>query len=695
MSRRLRGLLVLVALLVMGSAVSPISSPLTAAAGADDAPWRAIFAPTTQLADGQQVKLTLTTTADYFLNSAELHICRPGVSYTGGAAQDPAFRLAGPNCPLTPVSSSAQAVVSDSSPNAGALTPEGELITIRAGVGVVEWNASGEPTTLTCDVDHPCDLVMELRGGPTAAYSYVSQPLTFRDADPVAGCGGPATGAVTSGGSDRMIDAWTTWTLAACHRPSSFGALTTGGFVGEGSAVQQFNAGTLDLAYTAAGNIDDVDLNQDADAPKARRDYVAVPVAINAVTLGLGNGRPSGTRKVPFNTVHLTAAEAATLFAGGKDGLSADQINTIAARPGNEDFSLANPRRAPFFADVASSQPVQAAAEAESTSWIGTNYFERLAPGSFVVPNLPKYGEAAGKARAAEASLALADPSYILAIDLFSSSAFLSKTLSSLPGSDYGGVWVLADMVTADELTLTPTALGNSAGEFVAPTPETMTAAVAAMQPAANGILQLDPTVTAPSGQTQPYPLTYVEYAMVPAEPLVDATCTTRPESQALLTSWLEYVTGPEGQTELSEGMVPLTAELKAEAAAAIAKVGASPITSCTRPPADPAPTTPPPDSSSGGGSYGSSSLGGASNAGYSSSSAATTDGNEQAAAANAELVTSSTDIPGWGGIGVPSALAAVIALIGVALLLGATARASSGRPWNPWRRAGGAPGTS
>ena len=62
-----------------------------------------------------------------------------------------------------------------------------------------------------------------------------------------------------------MIDAWTSWTLAACHRPDSHGALTTGGFVGEGAAVQQFNAGTLDLAYTAAGNIDDVDLNQDLD----------------------------------------------------------------------------------------------------------------------------------------------------------------------------------------------------------------------------------------------------------------------------------------------------------------------------------------------------------------------------------------------------------------------------------------------
>ncbi len=109
---------------------------------------------------------------------------------------------------------------------------------------------------------------------------------------------------------------------------------------------------------------------------------------------------------------------------------------------------------------------MQAAAEAETTSWIGTNFFEQLAPDAFKVPDLPgKYGEAAGRRRGADASLALADPSYILAIDLYSSSDLLSRSLVSLPSSPdgTGGVWVVADMVTADQLTLTPTALGNSA----------------------------------------------------------------------------------------------------------------------------------------------------------------------------------------------------------------------------------------
>jgi len=211
------------------------------------------------------------------------------------------------------------------------------------------------------------------------------------------------------------------------------------------------------------------------------------------------------------------------------------------------------------------------------------------------VPDLPKYGEAAGRARGADASLALADPSYILAVDLYSNSSFLSKTLAGLPnsGGGLGGVWVLSDMAIADELTMTPVALGNANGAFVAPTPETMTSAVSRMEPDASGVLQLDPTVTAPAGQPQPYPLTYVEYAMVPAEPLVDATCTARPDSQAALAAWLDYLVSPEGQSELSPGMVALTPELQTQAAAAIAQVGAAPLT-CTPPPPPPgtSPTT-------------------------------------------------------------------------------------------------------
>ena len=50
-----------------------------------------------------------------------------------------------------------------------------------------------------------------------------------------------------------------------------------------------------------------------------------------------------------------------------------------------------------------------------------------------------------------------------------------------------------------------------------------------------------DPGATAPGA----YPLTMIEYAMAPAEPLVDEACAPRPESQQVLSSWLAFLTGP------------------------------------------------------------------------------------------------------------------------------------------------------
>jgi hypothetical protein len=67
--------------------------------------------------------------------------------------------------------------------------------------------------------------------------------------------------------------------------------------------------------------------------------------------------------------------------------------------------------------------------------------------------------------------------------------------------------------------------------------------------------------------------MTFVEYALVPAEPLVNADCSPRADSQKLLTNWLTYVTG-EGQAKLPVGMVALPDNLRKEAADAIKKVG-------------------------------------------------------------------------------------------------------------------------
>jgi hypothetical protein len=78
-----------------------------------------------------------------------------------------------------------------------------------------------------------------------------------------------------------------------------------------------------------------------------------------------------------------------------------------------------------------------------------------------------------------------------------------------------------------------------------------------------------------PVDGVEPYPLTYVEYAVAPAQPLLKADCTADTAAQTALNEWLTYLVG-QGQKDLPAGMAPLTGSLDAQAQAAMANVGAA-----------------------------------------------------------------------------------------------------------------------
>jgi hypothetical protein len=99
-----------------------------------------------------------------------------------------------------------------------------------------------------------------------------------------------------------------------------------------------------------------------------------------------------------------------------------------------------------------------------------------------------------------------------------------------------------------------------------------MQAAAANMTAQPDGTLLPNPQ-GGPVGGVEPYPLTYVEYAMVPAQPLVNSDCTANTAAQTALNEWLTYVVGA-GQQDLPSGMAPLPSSLTAQAQTAIAKVG-------------------------------------------------------------------------------------------------------------------------
>ncbi|HEY5153557.1 MAG TPA: hypothetical protein VIJ47_02415, partial [Acidimicrobiales bacterium] len=671
------------ALLAVAALAVAVVPAVSVAGAVDGQPWSITASPTSFVTDGQPLVMNVKTSDPAFpIYFAEAHVCRTGITYRPSSGDRPNddFRLGGDNCPLTPISSSADAGVTAST-YLLAPTPGGATFSMAAGVGVVDWVGypSGVAQTLTCDSTHPCTLVVELQAGNPATWIPWQIQLNYQIDDPVAGCGGPASSVVSSAASDRISDAWVNWTLAACKLPGQKGALTTASFLSEGDAVQGFSTGRVDMAYSAVGYDPAVDLAP--DNPKPTRPAIYVPVAVNATVFAVGNGQPGpGGHKIPYTTPQLSLDDTASMVAGGAFSLTPELEASIRAK--NPQFDPTKGGTA-IYTSVNGVYPVEGPAESESSSWIGTNFLSQLAPTAFVAPNIPAFGTDAGKPRGADAALALAKPSYSLALGLYSGRPSLRKVLRSFGGYEYGGLWALTDLETATVLGMVPSAIQNTSGQFVAPTAETLTAAVPSLVPQADGTLLPNPRATAPAGQTQPYAQTFVEYAMVPAEPLVDASGCARPGSQKLLKDWLAYVLG-DGQKNLPPGMLPLTTELTSVANQQLAKVGATASTAtCTAPP----PSIPATDASSGSADVSGNGSSGSSEASFTSSSGSSSTGSPAAVTpppgspvAGAALAAASTPIPDYNGHSPASGLVAVATLLGIVVLVFGAAALSSGR---------------
>lgn len=691
--RVLAGLLVLAATLLAPAGAGPGSG---AAEAADGVPWSVSATPVTNLTDGQQITITVKTDATLPIYQIEARVCRAGVDYQPSLGNRPSadFELGGPNCPDRPLSSSADIATVDSTAYPGVIQPAGESTTIRVGTGVVSWTTpDGQPAMLQCDETSPCALVVQLKTSSGGVVSWIpwSTRLTYLPSDPIAGCGGPAAGILSSGGPDRLGDTWVTWTLEGCRRPGQAGALTRGIFSGEGEAMLSFDSGQLDLAYTAAAYNPAVGFVPDTGLP--RRAGVPVPVGVNAVVLAVAGGSVGTNGKtVPYRDIKLTLPEVAALLSGGAQGIE----------PHTADIFARNPELARTGLFANNVFQVGATSTAETTHWFMTDLLDRAAADAWRVPDTAYFAPDNGKDRGVDASLALASPSFSQALNLFTGRPSLRKNLLSVAGP--GGAWVLTDLETARATGMTVVQIPNAAGEYLTPTPANMQAAVRTMTRDDQGMLVPDSTATAPVEGVTPYPLTFVEYAYAPAEPLVQtATCTLRPASQALLADWLTYITTA-GQAELPEGLEPIPADLAAEAAAAITRVGASPVSGPCKDVLEAAATPPPPPASpadtldtSGGfgsslgpvGSFGSDDpvggggVGAGSYGGYTGDEVVT---EPDAAAAPAEepvaleLAAADRPLPDYTGSRSVSRLLTVVSLLGIILLTAIAAVVSAGR---------------
>jgi hypothetical protein len=282
---------------------------------------------------------------------------------------------------------------------------------------------------------------------------------------------------------------------------------------------------------------------------------------------------------VPFSNIRLTADEVTQLSTGGVTGLSVEFLRPIYDR--NPQLAIAGM--------VTTSSPISlgATSEDEATSWLYTHHLDVVRPELWRVPDSNTFGSERGMDRGAYARLPLAQPSFGGVLNLFTGRTTLDKTLKNLIRGGIGPVWAITDLASASALAMTPVQISydDAGANFVGPTQNSMAAALPTMITTSDGRLMPDPSKFADSSGPEvdgqlAYPMTFVEYAIVPKAPLVDDTCTPRSGSQAIMSNWLKYVVN-EGQANLPGGLQPLTDDLKATATAVIAQVGTGAI-ACT-----------------------------------------------------------------------------------------------------------------
>jgi hypothetical protein len=219
---------------------------------------------------------------------------------------------------------------------------------------------------------------------------------------------------------------------------------------------------------------------------------------------------------------------------------------------------------------------VAATSGTDATTYLATQYLNAVAPAQLVsAPNTP--AAFPSEHLGAVSNFGTPPPDYD--VQPYTGRSILTHYTTPLSGSAW---WVLTDAATAattwgglddfavqssDSLSAAP-----ATATYVAPTTASMQAAVLNMKAQPDGTLLPDPQ-GGPVNGVEPYPLTYVEYAIVPAQSLLNSDCTANTAAQKALNEWLTFLVAG-GQQDLPAGMAPLPSSLTAQAQAAIAKVG-------------------------------------------------------------------------------------------------------------------------
>jgi hypothetical protein len=557
--------------------------------------------PTQNLSDGQSMSLTVSRTAaapTLEIQGVQTGWCLPNAvlpatatgSFTNGfpTFEGPVGALGALASECTDASHPLNSDLTSPSAISPPVNPSGDYPTVTgtvlAQVGTVSLHFGG--TTLTCDFQDPCQLGVAVWTGtlldPGPTY-LLAVPVTFLPPQLSTSCGGTAPGMISSSSPDRLGQLVTDWTLGACATGVGGGkvlASNTSAGLSDQDSLCQFASGTADLAYSAVGydatNAPDYGASSGFDptqcSPSAPdRPYVAVPIALNAVVFDHTQTQTAISVNnqliySPYPQLDMTIAQAAQLLGGDYQWSSSLGQGLLAENPELSGDTFFSPDD-----DITNTGGVSgfaATAGTDATTLFATGFLNALDSTSLITPQ--------GQPLGVNSNFGTTTTPYN--VFTYSGTPQRIKDTAVANGHPFGLMDADSAAATwgglADFAIQTPDSLKSGSPTFVAPDAASMDAAVAQMTTQSDGTLLPNPNTT---GSTA-YPLTFVEYAMAPTQPLLNQDCSPNTQSQQDLTDWLNYLTGP-GQSVMPAGLAPLTPGLTTQAQAAIAQIGKAPVT--------------------------------------------------------------------------------------------------------------------
>ena len=415
--------------------------------------------------------------------------------------------------------------------------------------------------SVNCLPTQPCTFAVAvwtenvLSPGQIEVY-FVGVPVTFVDSSAGLACNGPAAGQIQSESPDRLGETITKLGIDACKSGYAGGQGLTfnlGSSNSDDKALCSFANGSVDLTYSAVGYGPPGSPFTPANCAGGaapQRPYVAIPIALNAVVLAhtanLIKAKPYsgfGTAVADYPQLRITTAQFAQVLSNGGfvdvsgSGQSTSDSGTWKSQLGQALLALNPSLSGGYQASCSfclvvgrgSGTGVAATSGTDGTTYLTTSYLNALVPTQLVSapnPNADFPPEQLGTI----SDFGSPPPAYD--VQTYTGQSILGHYTTPLSGSAW---WALTDSATAaatwggfDDFALQTFDSESAApanATYVAPTTVSMQAAAANMTAQPDGTLLPNPQGGQVDG-VEPYPLTYVEYAIAPAQPLLNADCT-------------------------------------------------------------------------------------------------------------------------------------------------------------------------